>query len=345
MLKKRETAAFDSLKSYVERINELNGGTSSSLFVIQNRAIVAEHYSGTHSDEAGARATGCDSQYNVASVRKSYIGFAAAWALNEGAIRSFDDPILEYMPLAQEDREMLSGVTIRHLLTHTHGLVRDGRGRLVRAFSPGCKWDYNNEGIQLLTDILSEALNRTVADLLASKVFRPLGWRETGWRSEYSEELVSVMQEGRASLPLNPRVDGSRENLFVSARELAYWGYMHLNSGKIAGRTLVPEQVIRYATTVQTQGQLPPDHPRNGCLWLVKEGKSAECLIGEHVPRGSYEIVGFYGPLVLVVPQLDLVVVRMANTHGNYEDDKGSYIHYLKEFSDLAVEAALLNKG
>jgi hypothetical protein len=35
----------------------------------------------------------------------------------------------------------------------------------------------------------------------------------------------------------------------------------------------------------------------------------------------------------------------MANAHGNYEDDKGSYIHYLKEFSDLAVKAAMLNKG
>ncbi|QMV42450.1 hypothetical protein [Cohnella cholangitidis] len=63
------------------------------------------------------------------------------------------------------------------------------------------------------------------------------------------------------------------------------------------------------------------------------------------MPQGSYEIVGFYGPLVLVVPRLDLVVVRMANTHGNYEDDNGSYIHYLKEFSDLALEAASLNKG
>lgn len=62
--------------------------------------------------------------------------------------------------------------------------------------------------------------------------------------------------------------------------------------------------------------------------------------MGNDVPDDSFEIVGLYGPLVLVVPELNLVVVRMANRVGNYEDEKGSYAEYLKEFSNLVVTSA-----
>jgi|GEM_PF-2250079 len=31
----------------------------------------------------------------------------------------------------------------------------------------------------------------------------------------------------------------------------------------------------------------------------------------------------------------------MANRVGNYEDEKGSYIEYLKEFGDLAITSAI----
>lgn len=94
-----------------------------TLFVIQNDCVVAEYYAGKHSIEGSARQTAADSQFKVASVRKSYIGFAAAWALNSGAVRSFDDPVLRYVSVGREESEFLKGVTIGNLLTHTHGLL------------------------------------------------------------------------------------------------------------------------------------------------------------------------------------------------------------------------------
>ncbi|WP_246070411.1 serine hydrolase [Paenibacillus kobensis] len=119
-LERYSSSHYDALMAYIERINQLNGGTAFALFVIHNDQVVAEYYGGEHS---GRRAA-ADSQFNVASVRKSYIGFAAAWALTIGAIRSFDDPVLRYVRANGDNAEVLSGVTIRHLLTHTHGLGR-----------------------------------------------------------------------------------------------------------------------------------------------------------------------------------------------------------------------------
>ncbi|TBL76279.1 serine hydrolase domain-containing protein [Paenibacillus thalictri] len=333
---------FNDVMAYVEKINRLNHGTSCALYVIQGDRVIAEHYAGRHGTPEEARRTSAASQYNVASVRKSYIGFAAAWAQHAGAI-AFDDEVLRYVSPDKEERAVLDKVTVRHLLTHTHGLIRGADGQLQRRFAPGTDWQYNNVGIGLLTQLLPETLGCSIAELLRKHVFDPLGFTETGWRSAPSELLVPVIDKGNnneSRLYLDGCTDGSEGNMFVSARELAWWGYLHLKFGRMKGTSLIPEAVIRSATTVQSPAGLPANLPHNGCLWLVKSGESPQCLIGPNVPQHAFEIVGLYGPLVLVVPELDLVVVRMANTCGNYEDEHGSYVHYLKQFADRAVAAA-----
>ncbi len=335
-------SAYDGLFEYVERINRLNGGTSCALYAIQNDRIAAEYYAGKHSREASARRTSADSRYNVASVRKSYMGLAAAWALHEGTIESFDDPVLRYIPASARERPCLEGVTIRHLLTHTHGLDRDGEGRLTRRFVPGAGWLYNNEGVRFLSDLLPTVLGSPLSEWLREKIFDPLRWNETGWLTAPSDELVSVIEGEGESFFLEKSPDGAGGNLFVSARDLAYWGYLHLKLGGIGGRRIMPESVIRTAIAVQSPAELPATHPRNGCMWLVQDdgSDSEDNLIGGAIPTGSYEIVGLYGPLVLVVPELELVVVRMANKLGNYGDEQGTYADYLREFGNRAVEAA-----
>ncbi|GFN33528.1 serine hydrolase domain-containing protein [Paenibacillus xylaniclasticus] len=333
MLERCLTSDYDDLMAYVERINRLNRVTACSLFVIHQDRIVAEYYSGEHA----GRPTSAQSQFNVASVRKSYMGFAAAWALTSGAISSFDDLVVRYVTPISENAEALDGITIRHLLTHTHGLKREA-GQLVRRFEPGTAWDYNNEGIPILANVIEQATGRTIAELVDELVLRPLEMRETGWRTARTDQLVPVVEEGGLTWPLDSNADGSEGNLFVSARELAYWGYLHLKLGRVNGRSIVPETVIRHAISIQSPSRLSTAYPRNGCLWLVKNALADQCLIGRGVPDQSYGIVGIYGPLVLVVPELELVVVRMANRLGNYEDEQGSYIDYLREFGDKAVQ-------
>jgi CubicO group peptidase (beta-lactamase class C family) len=342
MLPCKPTAAFDSLFEYAERINRLNGGTACAIYVIQRGRIVAEHYSGHHSHAADARPAAADSQFHVASVRKSYIGFAVAWAVHSGGIASLDEPVSRYLSTDEDSRRLLDGVAVRHLLTHTHGLDRDGDGRLVIRFAPGTGWAYNNTGIQLLTELVPRVTGLTVAELLEEKIFAPLGWRETGWRTAPAETLVPVImdQKGTAKLLVHPDPSGAEPNLHVSARELAWWGYLHLKAGQLNGKQIAPEAVFRLSVSCQSPSSLPPGLPQNGCLWFVNSGPSPQYIIGDSVPRGSYKIVGHSGPLLLVVPELDLVLVRMANKNGNYEDEQGTYLDYLKAFSDRAVAAA-----
>nr|WP_254178234.1 MULTISPECIES: hypothetical protein [unclassified Planococcus (in: firmicutes)] len=59
---------------------------------MQNDTIVTEEYWGEQSKEEHARLIQEDTQFHVTSVRKSYIGFAVAYAVQEGYISSIDLP-------------------------------------------------------------------------------------------------------------------------------------------------------------------------------------------------------------------------------------------------------------
>ncbi len=165
----------------------------------------------------------------------------------------------------------MRGTTIRHLLTHTHGLKSD-RGQLEREFEPGESWAYRGLGIDMLCDIVRKTTGNTISQLLTEQVFEPLGFKRTGWYAKAHDNLVDVVRE-----PNDPRwatfdsVDGDRMNMYVSARELALWGYFHLTKGHLFEKQHVPKEIIELATSVQSPVLQDRELPQNGFLWFVKD--------------------------------------------------------------------------
>ena len=175
---------FDELNRYVLSIRNLISASAASVLVMQNDHILNECYVGYHDKSPNSRSIDEKSQFNVASIRKTYLGFAISLALYEGKIRSINDYVTEY--LDDLDENVLNNTTIRHLLTHTHGL----QGPNKRLFSPGTDWKYNNTGVNLLIRIVQKVFNQSLAQLLGERVFEPYGFTETGWRKEKNDKLV-----------------------------------------------------------------------------------------------------------------------------------------------------------
>jgi CubicO group peptidase (beta-lactamase class C family) len=329
-LSKQLSNQYDSLIEYAEEINRLNSGTATSIIVIHNDKIVTEHYSGYHSQLPNARQVKADSQFNVGSVRKSYIGLAVAIAIHEGRIQSIDDPVSDYLP--NLDRTLMEGTTIRHLLTHTHGLTSDNHGNLIREFHSGSNWSYRNEGVEMLTQIILQVMGVSVAQLIKERISLPLEFTETGWQSEENARLVKVVNDSHGQQ--QSMAEGVFD-LFVSAKELAYWGYLHLKKGRIGDNKVVPEAVIELSTSLQSPLSNDKDLPQHGFFWYVKDSDAKRSEIGEIVPVGSFQIVGLTGPLVLVIPENDIVVVRMYNKLYNYGGE--NYLHYFREFGNRVM--------
>jgi len=172
------------LISYVDNIKERNFSSASSLVIIKDGSIVLEHYSGFHSNSNSIPISET-SQFNVASARKSYLGLAIAYALYEGKIKSLDDYALNYFD--SFDKELLAGTTLRHLVTHSHGLNERKDGIIFREFAPGEGWAYRGINILMMTELINKLYGKSFPELLKERVFLPLGFKETDWHSRPKE--------------------------------------------------------------------------------------------------------------------------------------------------------------
>jgi len=166
---------------------------ASVLVVRDGKAVVRRAY-GLASVEDRVKATPA-TNYRLASVTKQFTAAAILLLMESGKLR-LDDPIRKWLPSLPE---ATSAITIRHLLTHTSGLVDyedvipEGTTaqvhdadvlRLLESqnrtnFAPGSSYRYSNSGYSLLALIVERASGQTFASFLRDRIFLPLGMQHT----------------------------------------------------------------------------------------------------------------------------------------------------------------------
>jgi CubicO group peptidase (beta-lactamase class C family) len=130
--------------------------------------------------------------FKIGSVSKQFIATAIVLLQQEGRLE-FDDPIAKHLTGAPET---WSGVTLRHLLTHTSGILREGPAFdplrvqpdsvVIRSafaapleFPTGSKYQYCNVCYFTLAEVVARVSRKPWEDFLAERVFRPLGMTST----------------------------------------------------------------------------------------------------------------------------------------------------------------------
>jgi CubicO group peptidase (beta-lactamase class C family) len=335
-LKYNCTNLFKDVHTHVKRSAEKLDSTGAALFIIHDDKIVAESYFGKQSSAKNAPDVKEDTQFHIASVRKAYIGFAAAYSIYNGHF-SIDDPIQRF---ADPHLSAYGGVSIRHLLTHTHGLKITG-GKLVSEFKPGESWAYRDFSVELLTRIIKKTTGRSVADILKEEIILPVGLQSTEWikMSQPHSKIADTIRD--ADNPFwteTDIVDGSGMNMYVSAKELALWGYLHLKEGRWGEKQLIPKEIIQMATSIQTPNQKIPIQ-KNGFLWFVKDTNHPFSQIGNSVPKGSYQLLGYTNVALLVIPDENVVAVRMFNRYGSFEGY--DYLSDIRSFGDTVYNCSI----
>jgi CubicO group peptidase (beta-lactamase class C family) len=139
-----------------------------------------------------------DTGYRVASITKTVTATLALQLVERGKLR-LDEPITRYLAWLKPSLGR-SGVTVRHLLTHSSGLIRDGscewgdqefldRDALRRDVSaqasvaePSVGFNYSNVAYALLGEIVEELSGRSFGSAVNRGVVRPLGLVATGTR-------------------------------------------------------------------------------------------------------------------------------------------------------------------
>jgi methyl acetate hydrolase len=174
-----------------------------------------------------------DTVFNIASMTKAITGAAAMQLVEQGKLE-LDVPISKYIPRAAEF-QVLEGfdekgeprlrparrqITLRHLMTHTSGLVYDqwdaDFARFVKAknfpvlgsganegfypplmFDPGERWEYgiSIDWIGLLVEKISA---KSLGTYMQENIFSPLGMTSTGYRLTPDTEARRVATHQRS---------------------------------------------------------------------------------------------------------------------------------------------------
>jgi len=145
--------------------------------------------------------------YKIGSVSKQFIASGIMLLIEEGKV-SLDDKISKFL---EGTPDTWKDITVRHLLTHTSGIVREAPGfdpmkiqsdadviktayPLPLRFAPGEKWEYCNVGYFTLAEIIRKVSGKPWGDFLKERVFAPLEMNAT--RTTTMSDLVPNRANG-----------------------------------------------------------------------------------------------------------------------------------------------------
>ena len=254
--------------------------------------------------------------YAVGSLSKQFTAAAIVLLSQQGRL-GLDDPITRYLP---EGSAVWSGVTIRHLLTHTSGIPQDttldwrqdySEGELVRSaatpleFAPGALESYSSTGYALLGVIVHRVTGMPWGDFMRDRIFRPLGMRTARVNSD--TDVVPNRSAGYYFVNdtlknpdwVSPSINTTADCcLSFSVLDLARWA-IGLNHGKVLGRAGL--EVSWTPVRLNNGGTYP-----YGFGWNIFEQRGYRRLGHSGAWRGFHATLQRY-------PEFDLTVIVLLN--------------------------------
>lgn len=196
----------DNVDDYVKAEMQKQRITGLSLAVIKDGKIIKAEGYGLANVELNVPARP-ETVYKIGSVSKQLIATGILLLFQEGKL-SLDDNISKYL---EGTPDTWKAITVRHLLTHTSGIVREAPGfdplklqndadviktayALPLRFAPGEKYEYCNVGYFILAEITRQLSGKSWSDYLDERVFKPLEMNAT--RTTNMTEVVPHRANG-----------------------------------------------------------------------------------------------------------------------------------------------------
>jgi CubicO group peptidase (beta-lactamase class C family) len=307
-----------------------------------------------------------DMIFDLASVTKPVATATAVMILVEkGEIRLWDRVdvyVPEFTPWYGEKGLAGEPVRLYHLLTHTSGLppYTDAKeaakklgdpcstadlARLIAELpkeSPaGTTFVYSCLNYITLAHIVQKVTGRSLADVTAEEIFKPLGMTRTFYRPSESCWGDCVPTEVIEGLPLRgvvhdplARLQGGvsgNAGLFSTADDLAIFAQMLLNGGEANGVRVLSPLTVRRMTEI---------YPKVGAAgrglgWDLETDYST--VRGDLFGPASYGHSGYTGTSIWIDPETRTAVVFLTNRV--HPDDKGDIIALRSKVANVVAAA------
>ncbi|RHJ91127.1 serine hydrolase domain-containing protein [Parabacteroides bouchesdurhonensis] len=305
---------------YIPAFEELG---TVAFIIIQNDSLLFEQYWEDYSP---------NSHSNSFSMAKSIVSLATGCAIDDGFIKSVDQPVSDFIP----GFEGFNGkqLTLRHLLTMSAGV--DFQEAYSSPFSPTTKLYYGNNLQEIafgmkeieepgkrfnyqsgVTQLLAFILEKATGEPLSSYVSRKL------WTPMHAEE------DALWSMDRKDGIEKAYCCFNSNARDFARFGQLLLNKGSWNGQQLVSASYLEEAITPDSSLLYnDTDEPNKSYgfqFWSLNHD-------GIQIPY----MRGILGQYVFVIPERNAVVVRL----GHKRDKEYTSQHYPQDI-DTWLDAAM----
>jgi len=270
-----------------------------SLLVARHGKLVAENYFGGASSAT---------VFDLRSVTKSVVSMLTGIAIQNGSLPNIDATVGAYIDAPYSLDAGDRAVSVRQLLTMSSRyqwnensaddynlwvLSTDHVQFLLdrRQTDPAGTFTYNSAAVNLLGQVLQDAVAKPLPDFATEVLFQPIGITSVRW-----EEL-------------EPNMVNAGSGIKMTATDLLRFGQLLLQRGRSASRQVVPESWIDAGTTPQFNWREQYGAQRGttyGYLWWVAQPPATVATFAW----------GYGGQFAYVVPSLDLVVVATTEWQG-----------------------------
>lgn len=270
-------------------IARLNSTNTTSFLIVKDDKIIAERYFGDHT---------INTKSNSFSAAKSVVALLIGIAVDEGKIKSIDDPVQKYLPYHMKNADK---VTIRDVMGMSSGLDWSESGinpfsdnaeayytshlrymmktKGFTAAAPGKKFNYKSGNTEVLGIILEEATGMSPTEYLEKKIWSKIGTKNN---LEWSLDTKDGMEKTFCCI-------------YATTRDYARLGQLVLNHGQWKGKKIIDSTTL--ATLVHP---FNPNYPFYGLqFWIYNDP----------VHPAVY-FRGIKGQYIVVIPSLNVVIVR-----------------------------------
>jgi len=278
-----------------------------SFVVIKNDTVQFEKYWEGYNDS---------SLVNSFSMAKSITAMLVGCALNDGLIKSVDEPVANYIDEFKVGD--LQKITIKHLLTMSSGLAfkedyssmfswpaEAYYGPDVNCLTikqskpetePGKTWFYKGGDTQLLGIVIKKVTGKTVAQYASEKLWKPMGAEQPAFWSldEQGMEKVSCCW-------------------YSNAKDFARIAKLMMNYGKWNGLQIIDSAYVVDAITppilLDSKGNKSKQY---GYQWWLMNHRGHQVFYARGI-RGQY---------IFAIPDIKTIVVRLGHKRAKKDGDE-----------------------
>lgn len=252
-----------------------------------------------------------DNQFVIGSISKQITAVLVLKAHEKGAFE-LEDAIGAYVPGLYP--AWSDSVSIHHLLTHTHGIVKLDE---ALAFAPGTQFQYSQLGYELLAQLLEKLSGKSFREL-STELFAAHGLKHTFHPDNRQyDRLVKGYEEsakGAFEYADNSLRNYAAAGSFISnADDLVKWNQL-LYAGKLVSGETLNLMRTRYATRIHPVF----DKIEYGYGLLFKEGEQAR-QIGAFGYAPGFVSASYY------YPGTNMNLIVLENTARKLEDFKATF--------------------